>query len=78
MSGMSAWDHSKISENSCISDKKELTPSCGREFPKLTCSGLGRIVDAAIVARGFWDHHAWLGRPRFVVVIWSACHLSSV
>ena len=37
---MSAWDHAKISENSCNSDKKGLIFSCKREFPKLTCFGL--------------------------------------
>ena len=40
MTRISAWDHKKILENSCGSDKKELTSSYGREFPKLTCSGL--------------------------------------
>ena len=29
-------DHAKISKNSCISNKKELTSSREREFPKLT------------------------------------------
>ena len=37
MSRMLAWDHAKISKNSYNSDKKELTSSCEREFPKLTC-----------------------------------------
>ena len=41
MSSMLVWDHVKISENSCSSDK-ELTSSCKREFPKLTCFSMSR------------------------------------
>ena len=40
MSGMSAWDHAKILQNSYKSDKKELISSLEREFCKLTYSGL--------------------------------------
>ena len=58
MSSMLVWDHAKISRNSCRSDK-ELTFSCEREFPKLTCFGLFRPNNGCS-RRGprFWDHHA--------------------
>ena len=36
-------DHAKILENFCSSDKKELTSSCEREFPSLTCSSMFRL-----------------------------------
>ena len=36
---MSAWDHVKMLENSCNSNK-ELTSYCERKFPKITYSGM--------------------------------------
>ena len=64
MLSMLAWDHAKISENSCSSDK-ELTSSSKREFPKLTWFGMfGPIADAIVEAPRFWDHHARRGSPE--------------
>ena len=70
MSSMSAWDHAKISKKSYSSDK-ELTSSCKREFPKLTCfrlfgpnSGCSRkgfaILGSSRSIRWAPSHHCYL------------------
>ena len=70
MQGLSAWDNAKRSENSCSSDKKELTFSYKREFPKKTCFGMSGL-NSGCSRRG----SVILGAA---VAIWSTCHPSYV
>ena len=76
MPGMSASDHAKILENSCISDK-ELISSQDREFLRLTYLGFSEPNRGCsfVEAPPFWNHHTWQREPRVVIAIWSACHL---